>query len=114
MHYHYTEREDTAFWRECKNMEVPDSLRERVELFRQGGYIYKVDGELFTVDSWISVMLGQRIKPQTYHHFARINDTRAQGIHGEASRAGGAGRQRAAGARRFREAVRRASPDAWK
>jgi tryptophan halogenase len=74
MHYHYTEREDTAFWRHCKNMEVPDSLRERVELFKQGGYIYKVDGELMTVDSWISVMLGQRIKPGTYHHFARAND----------------------------------------
>ncbi len=45
-------------------MEIPDSLRERVELFRQGGYIYKIDGELFTVDSWISVMLGQRIEPR--------------------------------------------------
>jgi tryptophan 7-halogenase len=74
MHYKYTEREDTPFWRHCRNMEVPDSLRERVELFRQGGYIYKVDGELMTVDSWISVMLGQRIKPGTYHHFARVND----------------------------------------
>jgi tryptophan halogenase len=74
MHYKYTEREDTAFWRHCRNMEVPDSLRERVELFRQGGYIYKVDGELMTVDSWVSVMLGQRIKPGTYHHFARVND----------------------------------------
>ena len=74
MHYHYTEREDTAFWRHCKSMEVPDSLRERVELFKQGGYIYKIDGELMTVDSWISVMLGQRIKPETYHHFARVND----------------------------------------
>jgi tryptophan halogenase len=74
MHYHFTEREDTEFWRHCKNMEIPDSLRERVELFKQGGYIYKVDGELFTVDSWISVMLGQRIKPETYHHFARTND----------------------------------------
>ena len=105
MHYHYTEREDTAFWRHCREMEMPDSLRERVELFRQGGYIYKVDGELFTVDSWISVMLGQRIEPETYHHFARVNDKRAQGIHGEAPRAGGAGRECAAGACGLREAV---------
>jgi tryptophan halogenase len=74
MHYHYTEREDTEFWRHCKNMEIPESLRERVELFKQGGYIYKGDGELFTVDSWISVMLGQRIKPETYHHFASLAD----------------------------------------
>ena len=41
MHYHYTEREDTPFWRHCKQMEMPESLRKRVELFQQGGYIYK-------------------------------------------------------------------------
>jgi len=58
MHYHYTQRDDTEFWRQCAQMEIPDSLRKRVELFRQGGYIYKVEGELFTVDSWVSVMMG--------------------------------------------------------
>jgi tryptophan halogenase len=28
MHYHYTEREDTAFWRHCKQMEVPESTAQ--------------------------------------------------------------------------------------
>ena len=98
MHYHYTQRDDTPFWRHCREMEIPDSLRERVELFRQGGYAYKVDGELFTVDSWISVMMGQHIEPETYHHFAQRQRPRAQGLHGEVSRAGGAGGERAAGA----------------
>ena len=74
MHYHYTEREDTAFWRHCKQMEVPESLRKRVELFQQGGYIYTGDNELFTIDSWASVMMGQRIQPGAYHHYARMND----------------------------------------
>jgi tryptophan halogenase len=74
MHYHYTQRDDTAFWRECAKMEIPESLRKRVELFKQGGYIYKVDGELFTVDSWVSVMMGQHIEPSTYHQFARANE----------------------------------------
>ena len=71
MHYHYTQRDDTPFWRHTSKMEIPDSLRERVELFRKGGYAYKVEGELFTVDSWVSVMLGQHIEPETYHHLAR-------------------------------------------
>jgi tryptophan halogenase len=74
MHYHFTERDDTEFWKMCRAMEIPDSLRERVELFKKGGYIYKMDGELFTVDSWAAVMLGQRIQPETYHHFAMVND----------------------------------------
>ena len=36
MHYHYNQREDAPFWKECREMEIPDSLRERVELFSQG------------------------------------------------------------------------------
>jgi tryptophan halogenase len=30
-----------------------------------------VEGELFRVDSWIAVMLGQRLPPGPYHPFAR-------------------------------------------
>lgn len=55
-------------------MQIPDSLRERVELFRQGAHAYTKDGELFTVDSWISVMMGQDIEPRTYSHFAKLGD----------------------------------------
>jgi len=74
MHYKYTEREDTAFWRHCREIEPPESLRKRVELFQQAGYIYVADNELMTIDSWASVMMGQRIAPTTYHHYARVND----------------------------------------
>ncbi len=74
MHYHYNTRDDSPFWKECREMEIPDSLRQRVELFRQGGRVYKRDGELFTADSWISVMMGQNIEPQTYIHMARYDE----------------------------------------
>ena len=74
MHYHYNQRDDSPFWTECREMQIPESLRERVELFRQGAHAYSKDEELFTVDSWISVMMGQDIEPETYHHFARLGD----------------------------------------
>ncbi len=74
MHYHYNQREDTPFWKMCREMEIPDSLRERVELWREGGHVYSRDGELFTVDSWISVTMGQHIMPRTYNHFASVSD----------------------------------------
>jgi tryptophan halogenase len=74
MHYHYNQRVDSEFWKECREMQIPDSLRARVELFREGGHAYKRDGELFTVDSWISVMMGQDIQPKTYNHIARLDD----------------------------------------
>lgn len=70
LHYHVTEREDSAFWRYCKNMQIPDSLAHRIELFRETGRVFKVPNELFGENSWVQVMLGQGIKPQQYHPIA--------------------------------------------
>jgi tryptophan halogenase len=71
LHYHTTERDDTPFWRYCQQMEIPESLRRRVELFKDGGYAFQAEGELFRVDSWVQVLLGQGIIPKHYHPAAR-------------------------------------------
>ncbi|MCY3879563.1 MAG: tryptophan 7-halogenase [Rhodobacteraceae bacterium] len=67
LHYHVTERTDSAFWRQCRMMEIPDSLRHRIELFRQGGRVFKTSEELFGETSWLQVMLGQGLVPEQYH-----------------------------------------------
>lgn len=71
LHYHTTEREDSPFWRYCKRMQIPESLTRRIELFREGGHAYQADGELFRVDSWIQVLLGQGVMPKHYHPMPR-------------------------------------------
>ena len=43
-------------------MGVPESLTEKVELFRQNGQIFREDEELFTETSWAAVMTGPGIK----------------------------------------------------
>jgi tryptophan halogenase len=72
LHYHATERSDTPFWNHCRTMPIPDTLAHRIELFRENAYAYQGDSELFRVDSWTQVMLGQRIMPKAYHHAARM------------------------------------------
>jgi tryptophan halogenase len=72
LHYKLTEREDTPFWRDCRHMEVPDSLAERIELFRESGLAYQATDEMFRVESWMQVMLGQRLRPRGYHHMGRM------------------------------------------
>jgi tryptophan halogenase len=72
LHYHATQRDDTPFWRHCRDMPIPDSLAQRIDMFKQTAYAYQGDGELFRVDSWSQVMLGQRIMPRTYHPAARL------------------------------------------
>lgn len=67
LHYHATERDDSPFWRYCKNMDIPDTLSHRLDLFRKNAHAFQADGELFRVDSWTQVMLGQRVMPESYH-----------------------------------------------
>ncbi|WP_324261433.1 tryptophan halogenase family protein [Altererythrobacter sp. H2] len=61
LHYNATERTDSPFWNHVRTMPVPDTLTEKVELFRANGQIFREEDELFTETSWAAVMMGQRI-----------------------------------------------------
>ena len=37
LHYCLAQRDDGPFWRYCRSMAIPDSLRERIELYRGDG-----------------------------------------------------------------------------
>ena len=74
LHYHVTERTDTPFWRQCRSMEIPESLTHRIELFRQTGRVFKIPTELFGENSWIQVMLGQGLLPEQYHPIVNMMD----------------------------------------
>ncbi|MEQ1547065.1 MAG: tryptophan halogenase family protein [Chakrabartia sp.] len=67
LHYHATERRDSPFWRYCGTMPIPDSLKQKVELFRETGRVFRRNEELFAENSWVQVMMGQGIMPQSYH-----------------------------------------------
>ncbi len=67
LHYKVTDRNDSPFWRYCQGMEIPDSLAHRIELFKESGKSYQVEGELFRLDSWTQVMLGQGLYPSCHH-----------------------------------------------
>jgi tryptophan halogenase len=67
LHYKATTRKDTPFWRYCKNMEIPNTLAHRMELFKKTARVCITQSELFRVDSWTQVMIGQGIMPEQYH-----------------------------------------------
>ena len=67
LHYHATERDDTAFWRQCRAMAIPESLQAYIGLFRDSGRFFRNADEMFAEMSWVQIMLGQRIEPRGYH-----------------------------------------------
>lgn len=66
LHYHLNERQGTL-WDYCRSMPLPDSLQERIALFRSTGRIQRRDNDLFDVPSWLQVMWGQGLRPQGRH-----------------------------------------------
>jgi tryptophan halogenase len=64
LHYKATQRDDTPFWRYVGNMDIPDTLKEKIELWNLHGRIFREGAELFGSVSWIAVMLGQNLWPQ--------------------------------------------------
>ncbi|MGQ3043024.1 MAG: tryptophan halogenase family protein [Brevundimonas aurantiaca] len=66
LHYKATQRDDTLFWRDCRDMAVPDTLQRKMDLFRANGRVFREDDELFTEESWIQVFLGQGVIPAGY------------------------------------------------
>ena len=63
MHYKATERRDSDYWRYCADMTIPESLRARIELYREHGHLIIHDKELFKQENWMAVLAGQNVLP---------------------------------------------------
>lgn len=72
LHYHATERRDSAFWRYCSSMDVPAELTQKIAQFREHGRIFRHNNEMFSDLSWFEVMVGQGITPKSYHPMADL------------------------------------------
>ena len=70
LHYNATTRDDSEFWNHCRTMQVPDTLTEKLEIFRANGQIFREEDELFTETSWAAVMMGQGILMTGHHAIA--------------------------------------------
>ena len=64
LHYKLTTRTDSALWRDCAAMSLPDSLEIRIEHFRRYGRIVTADLDLFGPPSWQAVHIGQQNWPE--------------------------------------------------
>ena len=67
LHYCTTQREDTEFWRWCKNMEIPATLQKKIDFFKASGGLIPGTEELFQSTSWYAVFDGMKVEPESYN-----------------------------------------------
>jgi tryptophan halogenase len=72
LHYHVNQRQGEPFWQRCREMSVPETLVHRIDLFRESAQAFQAEGEVFRVDSWNQVLMGQGVMPASYHPIAQL------------------------------------------
>jgi tryptophan halogenase len=72
LHYKLNQRDDSAFWKECAAMPVPDTLAHKMELFKERGRVVRTDNELFAEAGWLQVLYGQNLQPDSYNPLADL------------------------------------------
>jgi tryptophan halogenase len=74
LHYHATERNDTPFWDYCRTMDIPDTLRRKLALYKSNGRVVRDNNELFAEIGWQQVLHGQGVRPRGHHPLAGLLD----------------------------------------
>ena len=74
LHYKVTTRDDSPFWRACAAMDIPDTLKEKIDLFKSHGRVVRRDNELFTEVGWLQVMQGQNLATDSYHPLVDVQN----------------------------------------
>jgi len=87
LHYCTTQRGDTPLWRYCREMALPDSLRERMDIYRGTGRVRARAGELFSDASWFYIFDGMGVEPRRYDPMIDVVDpAKLRGFMGELAR----------------------------
>ncbi len=74
LHYKVTNRTDSPMWRYCREMDVPERLKHRLQLFRETGRFVHRQADLFGENSWVQVMMGQGLTPASHATMTRNMD----------------------------------------
>jgi tryptophan 7-halogenase len=67
LHYKLNRRDGQPFWDHCRNMQIPDSLAETIELFQATGRVNVGEADFFRMSSWLSMFAGLGVIPRYYH-----------------------------------------------
>jgi tryptophan halogenase len=87
LHYAASQRDDTAFWKDCGAMALPETLAYKNELFTRTGRIATLEHEAFLPSSWLSIYAGLHVWPERYEPVVELLGSAGLGEQFEGMRA---------------------------
>ena len=66
LHYCTSRRDDSPFWKQCASLTPPDTLAQRIDMYRATGRILLQRPELFSDLDWFWIFEGMGITPRDY------------------------------------------------
>lgn len=70
LHYWANDRRGEPFWDERRAMELPGTLRAKIDQWQATGFIHREHEELFTEVGWFQVFAGQEVEARGYNPMA--------------------------------------------
>jgi tryptophan halogenase len=71
-HYHLSRRPE-PLWAACRDMEIPDSLRHKLDVWNASGQVALGDLESHMEPSWVAILLGNGAIPARYNVSADLH-----------------------------------------
>jgi tryptophan halogenase len=64
--HYYLSRRPEPLWAACRDIEIPDSLQHKLEVWKASGQIVLGDLESYMEPSWLAILLGNGVIPARY------------------------------------------------
>ena len=65
-HFRLNRRFDEPFWDRCRDMDLPESLERKIELFSLCAQVPLYDDETFEEQNWAALFIGAGVVPDSY------------------------------------------------
>ncbi|MBW8891128.1 MAG: tryptophan 7-halogenase, partial [Burkholderiales bacterium] len=65
--HYYLSRRPEPLWAACRDIEIPDSLRHKLDVWNATGQISLGDSESYMEPSWLAILLGNGVVPARYN-----------------------------------------------
>jgi tryptophan halogenase len=71
--HYYLSRRPEPLWAACRDIEIPDSLRHKLDVWKASGEIALGEAESYGEPSWLAILLGNGVVPDRYNISADIH-----------------------------------------